>query len=312
MKILVTGGAGFIGANLCNSLLRAGHKVTAVDSLITGHVRNIEDCLLNPHFSFIESRTEDVQEIDCTAVFHLASPASPVGYGQHPLETLSANSAGTWRVLDLCREAGASFLMASTSEVYGDPFQHPQPETYFGNVDPIGPRSCYDEGKRYSEALTMAYMQTHGVDARIVRIFNCYGPRNALDDGRMVPSFISQALTGTPITIYGDGEQTRSLCYVDDLVRGLEAAMFTEGTRGEVYNLGNPQEHTIREFAEMIKEVTKSDAPIIHVEGRPGEIAKRKPDVTKATRDLRWVAKTDVRDGLLATATWARTQLGCS
>jgi UDP-glucuronate decarboxylase len=309
MRILVTGGAGFIGSNLCEALLTADHTVVAVDNLITGHMRNVHALLPHPKFSFIEVRTEDLPILDVDAVFHLASPASPVGYGEHPLETLSANSQGTWRVLEVCRQVGASFLMASTSEIYGDPLEHPQKESYFGNVDPIGPRSCYDEGKRFSEALTVSCRQTYGIDTRIVRIFNCYGPRNGLEDGRMIPSFISQALHGEPITVFGDGSQTRSLCYVEDLVRGLAAALLTPGTCGGVYNLGNPDERSILEFAELVKELSNSQSPIIHRDGRPGEIAMRKPDISRAIRELHWAPTVDVREGLLRTINWARMEV---
>jgi nucleoside-diphosphate-sugar epimerase len=312
MRILVTGGAGFIGSNLCDSLLDQGHEVIALDNLLTGRLQNIEAAASKANFEFIERRTEDLNQLDLEvdAVFHLASPASPVGYGQHPLETLSANSEGTRRVLELCRATGAVFLLASTSEIYGDPLEHPQKETYFGNVDPIGPRSCYDEGKRYSEALSVAYGQKYGLDTRIVRIFNCYGPRNALDDGRMVPTFIEQALRDRPMTVYGDGTQTRSLCFVTDMVRGLEAAMFTPGTTGGVYNLGNPQEHTVAQFAQLIKELSGSRSQVLHVEGREGEIARRKPDIDKAVRELGWQPTVDLRDGLRATIEWGRQELG--
>ncbi|HLF79281.1 MAG TPA: GDP-mannose 4,6-dehydratase [Dehalococcoidia bacterium] len=310
MRILVTGGAGFIGSNLCDSLLGQGHEVIALDSLLTGRLKNLDSCAAHPNFEFIQRRTEDVIDVRPDAVFHLASPASPVGYGQHPIETLSANSEGTRRVLDLCRSTGAKFLLASTSEVYGDPLEHPQKETYFGNVDPIGPRSCYDEGKRFSEAMAVWYRLEYGVNTRIVRIFNCYGPRNALDDGRMVPTFIEQALRDLPMTVYGDGQQTRSLCYVTDMVAGLQAAMFSADTTGEVYNLGNPQEHTVVEFAQIIKELSSSRSEIVHVEGRDGEIARRKPDITKASRHLGWEPKVDLRDGLRTTVAWGREELG--
>ena len=312
MRVLVTGGAGFIGSNLCEVLLAANHTVVAVDNLLTGDLRNVQSLLHHSQFSFIEAQTEDLPIVDVDAVFHLASPASPVGYGEHPLETLSANSKGTWRVLDVCRQVGASFLMASTSEIYGDPLEHPQKESYFGNVDPIGPRSCYDEGKRFSEALTVAYREAYGVDTRIVRIFNCYGPRNGLEDGRMIPTFIRQALRGEPITVFGDGSQTRSLCYVGDLVRGLEAALLTPGTCGGVYNLGNPDERTILEFAELVKELCESKSSIVHRDGRPGEIAMRKPDISRARNELHWAPMIDVREGVFRTINWARTELAAS
>jgi nucleoside-diphosphate-sugar epimerase len=309
MRLLVTGGAGFIGSNLCEALLAEDHEVVAVDNFLTGHLENLHTLLPHPNFSFIECQTEDLPVLDLDGIFHLASPASPVGYGEHPLETLSANSKGTWRVLEVCRQTNASFLMASTSEIYGDPLEHPQKESYFGNVDPIGPRSCYDEGKRFAEALTVAYRQEYGVDTRIVRIFNCYGPRNGLQDGRMIPSFISQALQGEPITVFGDGSQTRSLCYVEDLVQGLTSALFTPGTCGGVYNLGNPDERSILEFAELVKALSGSNSLIIHKDSRPGEIAMRKPDITRAINELKWAPTIDVREGLLRTINWARTEL---
>ncbi len=309
MKVLVTGGAGFIGSNLCESLLRKGHEVVALDSLLTGKAINLESCYGYERFSFMEAQTEALPYIEAEAIFHLASPASPVGYGRHPIETLTANSEGTRRVLDLCRETQATFLLASTSEVYGDPLEHPQRETYFGNVDPIGPRSCYDEGKRFSEALAIWYGKEYAIDTRIVRIFNCYGPRNGLDDGRMVPTFIAQALSGSPLTIYGDGNQTRSLCYVSDMVQGLEAVMFAGHSAGKVYNVGNPEERTVCECAHLIREVAESSSPIVHLEHRPGEIARRKPDITKINEELGWLPVTDFRSGLEATIAWARNLL---
>jgi nucleoside-diphosphate-sugar epimerase len=308
MRILVTGGAGFIGSNLCEDLLKQGHRVIAADNLITGRVVNIEGLMANPNFSFLEVDVCALPELQVDAVFHLASPASPVGYGRHPIETMIVNSEGTRRVLDVTRKAGAVFLLASTSEIYGEPLQHPQQEDYWGNVDPIGPRSCYDEGKRYAEALTTWYRHVYGVDTRIVRIFNCYGPRNAPDDGRLIPTFVTQALADQQITVYGDGSQTRSLCYVSDLVRGLQAALFTPGTTGGVYNLGNPQEHTIREFAELIREISGSSSEIVHVEAREGEITRRKPDITRATSELGWQPMVDLKDGLRETVAWYRAQ----
>jgi len=307
-RILVTGGAGFIGANLCRSLVEQGHTVIAVDNLITGRMANIDALFENPAFSFQNIDTARLPDCDVDAIFHLASPASPVGYGRYPLETLLANAEGTHRVLEVARHANARFLMASTSEIYGDPLEHPQTESYWGNVDPIGPRSCYDEGKRYAEALTKCYGQEFAVDVRIVRIFNCYGPWNSADDGRMVPTFVNQAIRGEPITIFGNGGQTRSLCYVSDLVRGLERAMFA-GSNGRVYNLGNPQEHTIREFAEIIRDIADSDSEIVHVEGRQDEIARRKPDISRAQSELGWTPEVDMQDGLRATVEWYRAEL---
>jgi nucleoside-diphosphate-sugar epimerase len=309
MRALVTGGAGFIGSNLADALLERGWDVVAVDNFITGSPDNVRHLRNEPRFELIEGDVETAPRIACSAVFHLASPASPVGYGDHPLETLRVNSQGTWRALDIAKEQNAKFLMASTSEVYGDPLEHPQREDYFGNVNPVGPRSCYDEGKRFAEALTKTYVDLYNLDARTVRIFNCYGPRNALDDGRMVPTFAGQALRGEPLTVHGDGSQTRSLCYVDDLVDGLLAAMFCEGTAGEVYNLGQPREHTVQEFAEMIIKLAGSSSPIVHVDPRPEDIERRKPDVTKATGELGWTAWRSLEEGLSRTLEWYREQL---
>jgi nucleoside-diphosphate-sugar epimerase len=220
MKVLVTGGAGFIGSNLVDALLARGDSVVAVDNFITGTRHNLDHLSNGQCFELIECNVEVMPTIPCDAVLHLASPASPVGYGRHPFETLRANSEGTWRALEVAMQSRAVFVLASTSEVYGNPIEHPQSESYFGNVDPVGPRACYDEGKRFAEALTMTYVRESRLDARIVRIFNCYGPRNRLDDGRMVPTFAGQALRGEPLTVHGDGSQTRSLCYIDDLVDG--------------------------------------------------------------------------------------------
>jgi nucleoside-diphosphate-sugar epimerase len=304
MRVLVTGGAGFVGSNLCQFLLDKRHIVIAADNLITGRLVNIQPLLDNPDFSLLEMDVASLPTLDVDAVFHLASPASPVGYGRFPIETLLTNAEGTHRVLEVARLANAPFLLASTSEIYGDPLEHPQTESYWGNVDPIGPRSCYDEGKRYAEALTMWYGASCTMDVRITRIFNCYGPKNAPDDGRMVPNFINQALRGDAITVYGDGSQTRSLCYVTDLVRGLELALLSPGTRGEVYNLGNPQEYTVRQFAEIILEETGSNSRIVYTAARPGEISRRKPDIAKAQRALGWSPLVDVRDGLRETIEW--------
>jgi len=307
MRVLVTGGAGFIGSNLCESLLDQGHAVLALDNLITGRRRNIDHLLARAGFTFVERDVCLMERFDVDAVFHLASPASPVGYGEHPIETLITNSEGTRRALEVCRYSGARFLLASTSEVYGDPLEHPQTEGYFGNVDPIGPRSCYDEGKRYAEALTVWYGREHGIDQRIVRIFNCYGPRNDPEDGRMVPTFMMQAIRGEPITVYGDGSQTRSLCYVSDLVRGLEAALLTPGTTDRVYNLGNPDERSVLEYAQIIQGLASSSAPIVHEEGREGEIERRKPDISRAREELGWAPEVALEQGLSLTMDWYRS-----
>jgi nucleoside-diphosphate-sugar epimerase len=247
--------------------------------------------------------------VECDAVFHMASPASPVGYGKYPLETLHVNAMGTWRALEIARASRAKFLLTSTSEVYGDPLVHPQTEEYFGNVDPVGPRACYDEGKRYAEALTTFFAREHDVDARIVRIFNVYGPWNRHDDGRMVPTLVSQALTGQPMSVFGDGMQTRSLCYVEDMIRGLQLVLFSQGTRGEIYNVGNPGEHTVMDYATIIKQLTRTTSEIAHLPERPQEIARRKPDITKIKSQLGWEPRVGLEDGLARTIDWLREEL---
>lgn len=314
MNILITGGAGFIGSHLCDALLAAGHTVTALDNCLTGSLRNVEHLCDHPRFRVVE---HDVAEPyhgpgseEVEAIFHLASPASPVGYRTYAIETLRVNSVGTMNMLHLATERGARFLVTSTSEVYGDPLVHPQSEEYWGNVNPIGLRACYDEAKRFAEAATMEWIRQYDVDARIVRIFNTYGPRNQLDDGRVVPNFITQALRGEPITIYGDGGQTRSFQYVSDLVSGIIKALFTEGTKGEVFNLGNPVEFTILQFAEEVLKVTGSRSAL---EYRPllfeDDPSRRRPDISKAKARLDWEPRVPLREGLETTVAWYRTQL---
>jgi len=310
VKVLVSGGAGFLGSHLCDALLNEGHEVTAIDNFITGRRENLAHLERQPRFVLREGDLCQAPLPEVDAIFHLASPASPVGYGLHPVETMLVNSRGTHRLLDLARSRGARFLLASTSEVYGDPLVHPQTEGYWGNVDPVGPRSCYDESKRFAEALTTVYCQQHGVNARIVRIFNCYGPRSAPDDGRLIPNFVTQALRGDPITVYGDGSQTRSLCYVSDLVRGLSLAMFRTETPGRIINLGNPDERPVLEYARLVKEITGTASAIVHVEARPGEIARRCPDISRATSELGWSPMTPLEEGLRATIDWFRDLLG--
>jgi len=309
VKTLITGGAGFIGSNLAERLLLEGHQVTVIDNLITGRLRNVEPFMDDERFHFLEVDLAAAPIVDADAIFHLASPASPVGYGRYPLETLHVNAMGTWRALQMAVASRARFLLASTSEVYGDPLQHPQPEEYFGNVDPVGPRSCYDEGKRFAEALTVAHIKEMDVDARIVRIFNSYGPRNRIDDGRMVPTFAAQALRNEPLTVHGDGSQTRSLCYVDDVVEGLMRAMFREGTSGRVYNLGQPREHSVLEFASLIIGIAGSASTIVHLPPREGEIERRKPEVRRAQQELGWTAATPLEEGLARTINWYRGEL---
>ncbi len=306
MHVVVTGGAGFIGSHLCARLLDEGHQVTAIDNLITGMSRNVDPLLSNPDFSFIEHDVVQPLDLPAEAVFHLASPASPRGYLDHPLETALVNSEGTHNMLEMAARNGASFLMASTSEAYGDPLEHPQRESYWGNVNPVGIRSCYDESKRFSEALTMTYVRSRNLDARIIRIFNTYGPHSDPDDGRIVPNFITQALLGRPITVYGDGSQTRSLCYVSDLVEGILAAMFTEGTRGQVINLGNPQENTVLEYAYLIRQMCDSRAEIEFKPLPQDDPTRRCPDITRARTLLGWEPRVERSEGLGRTIEWFR------
>jgi dTDP-glucose 4,6-dehydratase len=301
LRIVMSGAAGFIGSHFCDRLLRENHSVVGLDNLITGSRRNIEHLNSHPRFRFITCDVTEpfLVEEPVDAVLHLASLASPKDYLEHPIETLESGSAGTRNMLELARRNNARFLLTSTSECYGDPAVHPQVETYWGNVNPVGPRSCYDESKRFAEAITMAYHRTHGVRSNIARIFNTYGPRMALHDGRVVPAFLDQALRGEPLTVYGDGKQTRSFCYVDDLVDGLYRLMHSE----ERYpvNLGNPTELTIAEFAERIRQLTGATAPI---EFRPlpeDDPKKRRPDIGKAKRLLGWEPRVPLEAGLRET-----------
>jgi len=304
-SVLVTGGAGFIGSHLCDKLINEGYKVICLDNLLTGSKKNIEHLLDKPNFEFIEAdvtKALDIGSKSLDYIFHLASPASPIDYQNYPEETLLANSMGTLNVLKLAKESGAKLLFASTSEVYGDPLEHPQKETYFGNVNSFGPRSCYDEGKRYAEAAIYVYIRKYDIDARIIRIFNTYGPRMQKDDGRVVSNFIMAALNNESLKIDGDGSQTRSFCYVDDLVDGITKAMFTEGTRGEIFNLGNPDEFTIKELAEKVKVITGSTSEIEHSGSfRENDPMRRQPDITKAKTVLGWEPKIKLEEGLAKT-----------
>ena len=306
--ILVTGGAGFIGSWLCESLLEKGYQVVCVDSLITGEKGNIEGLMGNENFRFIQHDIAKPLEIKgIEYVFHLASPASPVDYYKFPLETMLVNSLGTLNMLELARKQDAKFLLASTSEVYGDPEEHPQREDYWGNVNPVGKRSCYDESKRFAEALSMVYFRKYGVGVKIARVFNTYGPRMRKDDGRAVPNFITQALQGKDITVYGDGNQTRSFCYVSDMVEGIETVMF-KAKAGDVFNLGNPEEFKIIEFARLVKELTGSESNIAFMNLPEDDPKKRRPDITKAKK-LGWEPKTDIKTGLEKTIEWFRKNL---
>ncbi len=311
MVILVAGGAGFIGSHLCERLVDDGHSVVCLDNFVTGRWSNIEHLSTSGRFTVIaQDLIKGAPDVVVDRIYHLASPASPVGYQRHPLETMRVNSEGTHSLLDLARRTGARFLFASTSEVYGDPMQHPQRETYFGNVSSTGPRSMYDEAKRYGEAITMVFQRTWGVDTRIVRIFNTYGPRSDPSDGRLVPNFVAQALTGRPITLYGSGQQTRSLCFVSDLVEGLLLVMESDLTRGEVVNLGNPDEHTISQYAEIIRDLAGSNSELVFTEYAVGDDPRRRrPDISKARDLLGWEPRVGLIDGLRPTIDYFRREM---
>jgi dTDP-glucose 4,6-dehydratase len=301
LRIIVSGAAGFVGSHMCDRLLAEGHAVVALDNLLTGAERNLAHLSGHRAFQFIRHDVTRPVELDgaIDGVLHMASPASPKDYLEHPIETLDVGSAGTRNMLELARAHQARFLVTSTSECYGDPTVHPQVETYWGNVNPIGPRSCYDESKRFAEALTMAYHRAYGLRTNIARIFNTYGPRMKLDDGRVVPAFLDQALRAEPITVFGDGSQTRSFCYVSDLVDGLYRLMLSD----ERYpvNLGNPQEMTILEFAERIRRLTGSKSGIVHQPLPQDDPKQRQPDITKARHILGWEPHVALEDGLRKT-----------
>ncbi|MFB7558617.1 UDP-glucuronic acid decarboxylase family protein [Streptomyces brevispora] len=309
MRAVVTGGAGFIGSHLCERLIHESHDVVCVDNFVTSEPGNVEHLTDDPHFQLVRWDITQGLDVpgDVDAVFHLASPASPADYLRLPLETLRVGSAGTWRALDLAAAKGARFLLASTSESYGDPLVHPQPESYWGHVNPVGPRSVYDEAKRFGEALTMAYRRHYGVDAKIVRIFNTFGPRMRADDGRAIPTFIDQALRGEPITVTGDGSQTRSLCYVDDLVDGLLRMLASD--HGGPVNLGNPHEVTMLELAQWINKLTRATSEITLIPRPQDDPERRRPDITMAREVLGWEPVTPVEHGLCDTITDFRRRL---
>jgi nucleoside-diphosphate-sugar epimerase len=304
LKIVVTGGAGFIGSHLCARLLEDGHSVLCVDNLLTGSEQNIEILHHNPLFTFVQHDVTQPFDFEAEAIFHLASPASPIGYMEHSIETIMVNSLGTYQMLEQARKQKAIFLFTSTSEAYGDPLVHPQREDYWGNVNPVGPRACYDESKRLGETLTMEYYRQFQVNARIVRIFNTYGPNSQADDGRMIPNFITQALQNKPLTIYGDGSITRSICYVSDLVEGLLLALFKPFTAGEIFNLGNTKELTVLEFAQTIIRLCESSSSIIFEPGRIDDPERRRPDISKAQQVLGWQHNISMEDGLKRTIEW--------
>jgi nucleoside-diphosphate-sugar epimerase len=309
MRVLVAGCAGFIGFHLCERLLADGHDVVGVDNLATGQRRNADDLARLPGFRFVEH--DICQPLPSVAVegrpeavFNLACPASPVDFGTRPLEILAVCSRGLWNLLDLARELGARLLQTSTSEIYGDPLEHPQRETYWGNVNPVGPRSCYDEGKRFGEALIAAYRRQYRTPIRVARIFNTYGPRMRADDGRALPSFISQALSGRPLTVHGDGRQTRSFCYVADQVEGLLRLAASEVE--EPVNIGNPVEVTMGEVAREVIELAGSSSRIVHTDRLPDDPRVRCPDISRARALLGWEPRVDRREGLLRTIAWFR------
>lgn len=306
---LVTGGAGFLGSHLCESLLSKGYKVIAMDNLLTGDVRNVEHLFGSSGFSFVKYDVTNYIHVpgEIRFVFHFASPASPIDYLNLPIQTMKVGSLGTHKALGLAKEKKATFLLASTSEVYGDPKIHPQTEDYWGNVNPVGPRGVYDEAKRFSEAMTMAYHRYHGVDTRIVRIFNTYGPRMRLDDGRALPTFMGQALAGEPITVFGDGSQTRSFCYVSDLIRGI--ILLAESSENDPVNIGNPREMTIKEFAEKVVALTGSRSEITYKELPQDDPKVRQPDITRAGKILGWKPEVDLDDGLKMTLEYFRKKL---
>lgn len=317
MRTLITGAAGFLGSHLCDRLLAEGHEVIGMDNFITGNPQNLAHLAGHEGFSFIRHDVSDFIFVpgELDAVMHFASPASPnphspYGYVNLPIQTMKAGALGTHNTLGVAKSYNARFLLASTSEIYGDPLEHPQVESYWGHVDPIGLRSVYDEAKRFAEALTMAYHRFHGINTCIVRIFNTYGPRMRLDDGRVVPNFLKQALRGEPLTVFGDGSQTRSFCYVDDLIDGIYSLLISD--EHEPVNIGNPTETSILEFAKTINELTGNDGIIFHHQQRgEGDPQRRRPDISRAKKTLGWEATVSLEDGIKKTIPYFEEQLGC-
>jgi dTDP-glucose 4,6-dehydratase len=310
-RAVVTGGAGFLGSHLCDRLLAERIEVVCIDNLLTGSLANIDHLFGRDGFTFVKHDVTNYIHVPGRVdfVLHFASPASPVDYLELPIQTLKVGSLGTHKALGLAQSMGARFLLASTSEVYGDPLVHPQPESYWGNVNPVGPRGVYDEAKRFAEAITMAYHRFHGVSTRIVRIFNTYGPRMRARDGRVVPAFVCQALVGEPLTVFGDGSQTRSFCYVDDLIEGVVRVLFSE--LHEPVNIGNPAEMTVLQFAEAIRRLTGNHVPIEHRPLPVDDPKVRQPDITLARTRLGWEPRVPLEEGLARTIEYFRSRVGC-
>ncbi len=304
MRVLVTGGAGFVGSHLCDRLVSEGHDVICLDNLCTGDLRNIAQLQGKRQFRFVLADATTPINLEVDRVAHLASPASPVDYSRLAVETMLVNSLGTYRALEVARKNKARFLLASTSEVYGDPLEAPQGEEYHGNVNTVGPRACYDESKRFAEALTYSYQSIYGLQAIILRIFNTFGPRMRREDGRVVPNFILQAIAGQPLTVYGDGTQTRSFCYVDDLVEGIYRALTTDTAVGEVINLGNDGEMTILELADRIRDITGSGSDVIYQPLPADDPQRRQPRLDKARTILEWEPEVGLEEGLRRVVEW--------
>lgn len=308
-RVVITGGSGFIGSHLCEELLE-DYEILCIDDFSSGREKNVIPLKKYKNFKLIKHNIINPLKLDdVDFIFHLASRASPIDYQKFPIHTLRTNSEGTYNMLEIARKNNAKFLFASTSEVYGNPSEHPQKETYWGNVNPIGIRSCYDESKRFAEALTMGFLREYNIDVRIVRVFNTYGPGMKANDGRVVSNFIVQALKNEPITVYGDGSQTRSFCYVLDMIDGIKKSMFNEKSKGEVFNLGNPKEFTIIELAKIIKKLTNSESEITFKELPEDDPNRRNPDITKARQILGWKPEVNLEQGLIKTIEYFRGEL---
>jgi nucleoside-diphosphate-sugar epimerase len=309
MRVLVAGGAGFLGSHVCDGLLARGHEVVCLDNLLTGRASNIEHLEERPDFAFVREDATRAPLLSVDLVIHMASPASPVHYQRFAIETMLANSAGTHRLAALAADAGARFVFASTSEVYGDPLVHPQTEAYWGNVNPIGPRACYDESKRFGESLTWEYRRKHGINATIVRIFNTYGPRMDLDDGRVVSEFAAAALRGEPLPVFGDGTQTRSFCYVSDLVDALLLVALDRSADGEVLNVGNPHEVSMLDLAETIAAAAGAGTAITHLPAAVDDPARRRPDISRLQARYGWSPRVPLDDGIGRTVAYFREEI---